>query len=190
MSCDFEIAPSYNCLFDHCKIVHKWTNLPCLIDGCQFIAHNSYILAKHKKSLHTNRNKSYAPKAYACTWKNCHSSFAEPAKLRQHLDIHENIMHECIFCPYRNNRAFKLGVHYRHHYKVFDFECEFCKKKFADKDNMATHIKRIHAVETKVYCPVCDHSGLRHAVGVHINRVHKLLSKWNKEKKQFDVYKP
>ena len=189
MACNFETGIGYRCLVDHCKSAHDWKDLPCLIDGCQFVAYSKFNFLHHKTVLHSSRNRSYAPKEYKCTWKNCHSSFKKATDLSLHFKIHTNNLIECSFCPYRNINPHKMIVHYRNHYKVYEYKCDSCEKRFVDEGSLLKHTRISHLIEM-TSCPVCDRTGSMNAIQGHLRGTHKLLSKWNKDKKQFEVYKP
>ena len=187
IGCEFKANVTLHCFDEHCKSVHKWKPAACLIDGCQYTGYNSTILAQHKTMLHSSLNRSYATKEYKCTWRNCHSSFRVPALLRLHMKLHTNTLHSCSFCPFRSAKIIELNKHYHQHYGIFDYECELCGKLFFTNNGLLQHIKCNHDFEMAT-CPLCNRKGKKHAIKSHLLNVHKVLSKWNKDKKCFEVY--
>ena len=189
VNCGFETVPVYNCLVDHCKTVHDWQDIPCTVDDCKYIAYSLINFKKHKVRLHSKVNQNFLPREYACTWKHCHSSFSSPKDLRRHTNIHTNNVYKCTFCPFRTPLSHSLSIHYRIHYKVFEHKCDTCGKSFTSAGNLMLHTRTVHDALT-VHCPVCQRIGSRNSIRCHINNKHGLLTKWNKDKKQFAIYEP
>ena len=172
----------------HCESEHGWSDVgPCLIEGCQFVGYSDYILKQHKRMLHSSRNQRNKPKEQVCRWKNCHSSFSYPAELVIHMNIHTNNLYKCTFCPYKAAKPVKLMLHYRSHYKVYDYKCEDCDKVYTSKDNLRRHISQLHDFEM-ASCPLCHRVGKRGTISTHLNSKHKVYSKWNKAIKSFDIF--
>ena len=185
--CDFETGLKYNCFDEHCKSVHQWADVPYLIDDCQYVAYSNAVLAKHRTVLHSIRNRTYLPKEHKCTWKNCHTSFQFASLLTLHMNIHTNNLYRCSFCPYKAAKPVKLMLHYRSHYKVYDYKCEDCDKVYTSKDNLRRHISQLHDFEM-ASCPLCDRVGKRGTISTHLNSKHKVYSKWNKAINSFDIF--
>ena len=187
VGCKFKSNVTLNCFDEHCKSVHKWKTTPCLVGGCGYVAYSERNVIQHRSALHTTRNRSYADKEFRCTWKNCHSSFTRQGLLDFHMNIHTNNLLECSFCPFTTARPSRLVHHYRHHYKVYDYKCDFCGKFYVSNEDLIRHGRKSHLAEmTK--CPLCDRYGKRDTINTHLNGKHKVFCKWNKETKRFDVY--
>ena len=71
-------------------------------------------------------------------------------------------------------------------YKVYEFQCDLCGRKFIDTKNKLYHERIVHNKEMSK-CPICNHVGSRHFIQKHINTVHKMLTKWNKNSKRSNV---
>ena len=188
LGCEFKANVTLNCFDEHCRTIHKWKPAACLIDDCQYVAYNQTTLAKHRTILHSSLNRSYAIKAHQCTWKNCHSSFRHHADLRLHMRLHTNSLRKCSFCPFRSAKTTDIVKHYRQHYGIFDYKCDFCGKLFTNNNSLLEHTKVSHDFEM-ANCPLCKREGKKHSIQSHILSVHKVLSKWNKLKRKFEVYK-
>ena len=186
--CNYKVPASFNCLTEHCKIVHKWRDNPCLIDGCKFVAYNQKALAYHKSALHSTLNHSYTTKELKCTWKNCKSSFKDRNQLASHMNIHTNNLFKCSFCPYGTANIAVWATHYRQHYGVFDYECELCQRTFVSIGFLRQHEREAHSTEV-VCCPLCDTKGKRKSIHSHILHKHDCFAKWNKDLKTFELIK-
>ena len=82
--CKFEAQSSAKCLFEHCKTVHNWRDIPCNFDQCNFIAFSSHSNLAHKVKFHSKHRK-FTRKEYSCKWKHCISSFRFQSDLKTHL---------------------------------------------------------------------------------------------------------
>ena len=185
--CDFEVGLNYNSLVQHCKTVHGWKDIPCSIDGCQFVAYNETTLARHRSLLHSIHNKIARAKEHMCTWKNCRTSFRFASLLVFHMNIHTNNLYHCSFCPYRAAHPVKLAFHYRIHYKMYNYKCEICERVFATNDYLLKHVRKMHDFEVAT-CPLCKLVGKKDSINCHLVYKHKVYSKWNKATNSFDVF--
>ena len=82
--CKFEAQSSVKCLFEHCRTVHNWRDIPCNFDQCNFIAFSSHSNLAHKVKFHSKHRK-FTRKEYPCKWKHCISSFRFESDLKAHL---------------------------------------------------------------------------------------------------------
>ena len=187
-TCTFETASSLNCLYDHCRQVHKWQETPCSFKNCNFVAYNNQCYESHQTKFHAD-HKTYASNAYPCTWKNCDSTFIEMSKLERHMKIHTNNLLQCVFCPYRTNQQVVMTNHYRFHFNMYDLKCDYCDTKFVTQSHLNFHVSDRHSDESHT-CHICkSYSGSRHQLRAHIKHRHNLLTKWNVAKKAFDTFK-
>ena len=184
------MSSSFNCLVDHCKSVHKWKDIACKIDGCNFVAYNNRCYHSHKTAVH-HRGKSFARsrKHFSCTWEKCNASFNRQGQLDAHMRIHLNNLYKCSFCPYRSACDFQLKTHYRLHYGILDYQCEFCHKYFVTIGHLQLHVDGTHNREHIISCPKCDsYQGPRRLLQNHIRKVHKLFSKWDSASKTLETF--
>lgn len=186
--CTFETYSSLNCLVEHCKTAHKWTEIPCSFDNCHFVAYNSQSYQAHLSKFHTT-HRTYVSHAFPCTWKNCNSGFTDASKLDRHMKIHTNDLIQCVFCPYRTTQYVILKHHYRFHFNMYDSKCDYCDKKFVTQAHLNFHVNDLHSNEGNLTCHICKtYSGSRHQLRAHIKHRHNFLTKWNEAKKAFDTF--
>ena len=107
--------------------------------------------------------------------------------LADHYNIHINNLSKCTFCPFKAAKRTKLMLHYRHHYKVYDFKCEDCDKVYTSNDHLRRHITQAHDFEM-ASCPLCNRVGKKGTIAVHLTQTHKVFSNWNKATKSFEIF--
>ena len=176
-----------NCLVDHCQRVHKWREIPCTSENCNFVAYNNKSSTSHKASFHSKHRQS-TNREFQCNWKNCKTSFTSNYDLQRHLRIHTNNLSQCVFCPYRTNLGDDMKCHYRFHFKMYEEKCDYCDKKFISKKYLNSHYKNEHSSE-KYTCHICTNfTGSRNLLQIHMIRSHNLLSRWNEAKKMLETF--
>ena len=185
--CTFETTSSLKCLVEHCQNVHKWKPRPCDEDNCNYVAFSQQSYSSHKTRFHF-KLRSFAPKAFPCTWEKCKSSFKCHHDLLKHLKVHNNDLLDCVFCPFRTDREFEMRAHYRLHFKILDFKCEICDKTFCSKGRLNHHYSLRH--ETEVFtCHICkSYTGIKNLLQAHIKHRHNCFTKWNDATKTFDTF--
>ena len=185
--CNFEAVSSLNCLAEHCREVHKWKEVPCSFDNCNFVAYSDSSNSAHRVFFHS-KHRSFAPKSFPCNWVNCKSTFSFSSGLKKHMRIHTNNLLECVFCPYRTNEVTELKNHYRSHFKMCLFKCQICNRKYISKKELNDHFAHNHSEDNHT-CHICKvFSGTRKKLQRHIKNTHKLLTKWNDTNKTFDTF--
>ena len=91
---------------------------------------------------------------YKCPKQSCKSSFKDTHTLHTHCRIHDDDLDACSYCPYRYVDPAQYRVHLKMHFKIRDFECVQCDKRFPTKKDLNRHYQ-IH--EGVVYnCLICE----------------------------------
>ena len=91
---------------------------------------------------------------HACPFSTCKVSFDTPSKLQRHLDVHENRVLSCPYCPYRNANSYQIHDHLMIHFNIKKYECDLCPRKFTTNGELTLHHKREHSNEDFV-CVDC-----------------------------------
>ena len=91
-------------------------------------------------------NKMYL---YKCPKVNCEASFPGEWKLNLHVRLHENNLHNCQFCPYRYAQDVHYIPHLKNHFRIQDYKCDQCGKKFNTLGHLNLHCE-IH--EGIIHC--------------------------------------
>ena len=146
--------------------VHKSRerNLHCSFCPKKFFRKD--ILAVHEK-VHTN--------PIIC--KECGKKFPEERYLENHMLLHQEKTHDCIYCA----RSFASQDHLAKHYETHDEKisniCNFCSKAFRSKFELKKH-RAEHSDEFPLKCHIC-HKGFLHdsQLEKHVDLVHSKTAK-------------
>ena len=175
-------------MVQHCQENHKWKEIPCTFDNCNFVAYNSQSSIAHKVGFHS-KHRTYTYKEFPCNWKNCESSFLFACQLEKHIRIHTNDLLQCVYCPYRTNERGDMKSHYRFHYKVLNMKCDLCEKSFINVKLLNRHYVNEHEGGVQQNCHLCKKEfGSRRKLQMHIRNVHKLLTRWNRKTNEIETY--
>ena len=186
--CKFETVAALDCLVDHCVNSHRWKDSPCSFPGCNFVSYSSRTALSHRTRFHS-KHRVFSLKDFPCLWSNCVSSFPNQSLLKKHMRIHNNELLKCTFCPYRTAMECHLKDHYRTHYKIFDFKCEFCEKSFVATHLLQQHTDMAHSKDEDMSCEICNKfTGPRGRLQRHIRQVHNLLSRWNETERSLQTF--
>ena len=152
---------------DHIK-GHKIV-LKC--SDCDELFKRSDYLRKHKFNKHR-------PNVERVSCKECDSTFKAKEYLRKHMKYRHSVKDEGRWkCETCNKSFIQQGALIKHKriHSGERLKCEFCSSTFVDKNNLKTHIQRIHIGETKdKICNVCNKSfGCNSKLSMHqlIHRV-------------------
>ena len=104
------------------------------------------------------------------------------------MRVHANELLQCVFCPYRTPRDDELNLHYRFHYKIFEYKCDLCEKSYIDALRLNQHQKDMHKIGEVFKCHLCEYASTKANLQRHYRNKHKLASQWNKVKKRFDTF--
>jgi len=165
----------------HERIHSSETQFQCSFENCSFSTKRSDTLKLHEKT-HTSiesRLKFPCPtcgklfssqqiitrhlkrcdlmlknKDLEC--KVCFKVFSNRSKLKIHNKIHEGKLDfACHVCDRKFATNYALNKHLMVHEK--SFECQYCKKIYARKDNLDSHLKRNHEVENIILDYICSY---------------------------------
>jgi hypothetical protein len=154
VGCKHTVKTSPGCLMDHMITVHNCRDIPCGKTDCSFIAFSDKNLTHHRTRFHGHGKKPVDFANHTCPFSTCKVSFAFPNQLRRHLDVHENRVMSCPYCPYRCTINYKLHEHLMVHFNIKKFECDLCPRKYTTNDTLTQHHKRAHSNEDFV-CVDC-----------------------------------
>ena len=76
--------------------------------------------------------------------------------LRIHLQIHDNDVSKCSFCPWTG--VFRHYFHHiSNHFRYKPFQCEACPEKFYTKHTVLRHFESAHEKHLENYsCEICE----------------------------------
>jgi uncharacterized Zn-finger protein len=135
--------------------VHNYRDIPCGKTDCSYIAYSQNNFAQHKIRFHGHGKKPVEFANHTCPYPTCKVSFLFPTLLKRHLNVHENRVLSCNYCPYRNATSYKLHDHLLVHFNIKNFECDICLSKFTRKNDLTLHQKRKHSNED-FFCVDCQ----------------------------------
>ena len=115
------------------------------------------ILLKMHTASHKTVGKLRGSIDFSCDRGNCGKRFNCQSELKEHLKIHDNIVHKCHFCPWTGVQSQTLVDHLNHHFEIRPFPCRFCEKKFFVSSERLSHERIIHEKIQHVHkCGSCD----------------------------------
>ena len=114
-----------------------------------------------------------------CDRGDCGKKFCKKSDLSQHLDLHDNNLIKCHFCPWGapGGQTHRTSTHYDQHFNMPNFLCSECGQKFFRKKGLLDHFEIYHEkVLGKYKCKICDYKTYsRLSLGQHILKIHKLV---------------
>ena len=137
--CQFTVKESKGCLIDHMNTVHGYSNVPCGKPDCSYLSYSKKNLNMHRAVFHGHGKKADEHANFTCPYSSCKASFRYPSLLQRHLNIHENRMVPCYYCPYKNGDSALVHDHLYIHFDIRKFVCDICSKAFH-----ALHSLRVH----------------------------------------------
>lgn len=136
LSCDYFTTIDNGDLTNHLITVHKYGEYKCDDPHCEYVAYSKTNLNIHRNMHKRLPNKMYL---YKCPTINCEASFPGEWKLNLHVRLHENNLHDCQFCPYRYAQDVHYIPHLKNHFRIQDYKCDQCGKKFNTLGHLNLH---------------------------------------------------
>ena len=94
---------------------------------------------------------------YLCERGDCKKTFRHSGELRIHLNLHDNIVTKCFFCPWVTADR-KIHQHLDHHFKTPRYKCTKCDAAFYQKNNLDFHFEITHEIiKDKYKCEKCNY---------------------------------
>ena len=93
-----------------------------------------------------------------CDRGNCGKTFRRQSELIDHLNLHDNILQKCYFCPWGAppGQSYSVKTHLNQHVGVPGFKCAYCEKSFFRKKLLEDHTEIKHEiVKDKYQCKKC-----------------------------------
>ena len=103
---------------------------------------------------------------FACDRGDCGKRLMNRGLLRTHLQMHDNDLYKCHFCPWTGVKAerTRISIHLNIHFQIRSVECSFCNAKFYDRQSLSRHEEVKHErIKDRYKCTFCDfttHSSL------------------------------
>ena len=114
---------------------------------------------------------------YSCEKVECGKKFRNSRSLKNHINLHENNITRCYFCPWGAavGEDLHISTHLDKHFLRPRFRCSSCGKTFYLKKDRNDHFENMHEKTIGKYnckiCPFQGHSRLH--LGNHMQRNHK-----------------
>jgi len=147
VNCKHTVKTSRGCLNDHMITVHNFTDIPCDKPNCSYIAYSQKNFAYHNVRFHGHGKKPCVFANHTCPYSTCRVSFQFPTQLQRHLDVHENRVLSCYYCPYRNANMYEFNNHLLIHFRIKKYECDLCTRKYTTKNELTQHHKMVHSTD-------------------------------------------
>merc|ERR1711935_845968 len=143
MGCLFSTQLRSDCMFEHCRTVHGWRDYPCSHDNCEYVAYSNRSFKTHLSKFHSPY-KTHSGQFFSCQRAECKASFPSNGDLVRHQRIHDNVVFQCVFCPYGNARDLALSIHHRMHFNNREFVCDVCQNAFTTPTQLKEHVRLVH----------------------------------------------
>ena len=112
-----------------------------------------------------------------CDRDGCGKKFRRRGELVRHLNLHDNNLEKCFFCPWgvARGQTNAIATHLNQHLGQANFECTICQKRFYRKISLKDHFESYHEkVEGKYRCKICVYKTYsRLSLGQHMLKKHK-----------------
>ena len=95
---------------------------------------------------------------YMCDRGDCKKTFRRIGELRVHLNLHDNIVKKCFFCPWvkADGKLNLFNQHLDHHFITPRYKCTKCDAAFYQKNNLDFHFEITHEIiKDKYKCKNC-----------------------------------
>ena len=74
-----------------------------------------------------------------------------------HLQIHDNDLRKCAFCPWTGVEYKSFCQHMNNHFRIKPHECKKCGEKFYKRTNLDKHHESLHEKDFEKYsCDLCE----------------------------------
>lgn len=95
---------------------------------------------------------------FMCDRRNCGKIFHRQSHLQRHLNLHDNIVERCYFCPWVSPVLEKMIIHLDQHLNTPKFTCDMCGEQFFRNSVLKDHFERHHErFQEKYKCKYCDY---------------------------------
>jgi len=146
-TCKFTVKSSPKCLVEHMITAHNYKDIPCQKTDCSYVAFSQVNLNNHQAKFHGHGVKPTEYGNHSCPYSSCKMSFRFPYKLQRHVNVHENRVHSCSYCQYRNVYSEKVHDHILIHFNMKNYACDICPSKFTTKRTLTQHKKIVHSTD-------------------------------------------
>ena len=93
-----------------------------------------------------------------CDRGNCGKTFRRQSELIDHLNLHDNFLQKCYFCPWGAppGQTNSIKTHLTQHIGQANMKCSYCDKRFFRKKHLDAHIEVRHEIVPDKYrCKNC-----------------------------------
>jgi len=161
--CKFETEMTTDCLMEHCKSAHNWTPRACPYDYCNFECYSPRSYKKHVASHREANSGQSGSIEISCDRGTCGKRFHRILELKRHLNMHDNIVIRCHFCPWTGVKDNLFVEHLNKHYRVRPYLCSLCGSRFYESYAVRRHVQMIHEKIKRVRkCGSCDYKTFVH----------------------------
>jgi len=175
--CKFGTTTATDCLTEHCKKTHGWRVYPCPYDYCKFEAYSPTSYKLHL-SVHTNPREGEGG-SMACDRGSCPKRFNKKEHLQSHLNIHDNVLYRCHFCPWTGVVSERKSItqHFDNHFRNRLFPCSLCEASFYSKAEQDRHEDSVHHSNRRIFkCGSCEYE----STSLYDYRSHHRICKFRK----------
>ena len=96
---------------------------------------------------------------HTCDRGNCGKKFNRDHALQNHLNMHDNILYKCHFCPWTGVRSLDphIVLHLNSHFGLRPYNCFQCGAKFLQESARVKHERVVHEkIKPIRKCGSCD----------------------------------
>ncbi|XP_017777796.1 PREDICTED: gastrula zinc finger protein XlCGF26.1-like [Nicrophorus vespilloides] len=118
-----------------------------ICEYCDFISETSYMLFKHKETVHDDQRKAVCEE--------CGKRFFTEQRLRAHTKIHKEVKEfVCEVCGWAFRDYCNMKMHMRVHTGDKRYKCDHCSKSFCQSNTLKSHL-RSHSDVRDHICSKC-----------------------------------
>jgi len=170
LTCDYFTKIDNGELTNHLITVHKYGEYKCDDPHCEYVAYS-----KTNLNIHRNMHKRLPNKMHflKCPNENCQASFPSEWKRNFHVRLHENNLHNCQFCPYRYAQDVHYIPHLKNHFRIQDYKCDQCGKKFNTLGHLNLHFELHEGIIH--FCLICKkyEAKTTNTISKHLKKKHR-----------------
>ena len=96
-----------------------------------------------------------------CDRGNCGKTFRRQSELIDHLNLHDNFLQKCYFCPWGAppGQTNSIKAHLTQHIGQANMKCSYCDKRFFRKKHLDAHTEVRHEIVPDKY--TCKNCGMK-----------------------------